>query len=416
MSWEKEIRGSLLTIGDEILHGDIPNGNAHHIASELRAGGFRLQRIFTVGDREDEIASVLLQCLSDSQFVIVSGGLGPTDDDRTNAGVSRALGIPLVHDEAYLDRLRGRLVERGRPWTQEVAKLTEMPRGAVKTGRDMAGYFLEHEKVPCYFLPGVPYEMRHLMARFVLPDLQKRFPWKPAYVKRVLRFQSVFESEIGHRIKQVDLEQWGVEVGYYPQVREVWVTLLAFGQDVRDVGMRVDEAERKVLEKLGRENFSGYKDDSMEKVVGDRLIDKGWAMAVAESCTGGLVAERITSIAGASAYFDRGFVTYSNEAKTALLGVPVDLLDKYGAVSEPVAEAMARGAQERAGVDVSLAVTGIAGPTGGSAEKPVGTVYMACVVPGGAQTIKHRFRGDRDTIRRYAAQAALELLWRSLCP
>lgn len=416
MSWGTEILGSLLTVGDEILHGDIPNGNAHHIASVLRNRGFRLQHIFTVGDREDEIAEMLRHCMSRSQFVIVSGGLGPTDDDRTNAAVSRALGLPLVHDADYLDWLRERFAERGRPWTEEAAKLTEMPMGAKKIGREMAGYFLEHANLPCYFLPGVPHEMRDLMAHFVLPDLERRFPQRPVYVKKVLRFQDMFESEIGHRLREVDLARWNVEVGYYPQIREIWVTLLAAGKNPDEVRGRVAGAEAMILEKLGRRNLSGFEEDPLEKVVGVQLLQKGWKMAVAESCTGGLVAQRITSVDGASQYFDRGFVTYSNEAKSSLLGVPDALLERHGAVSEPVAESMARGARERAQVDVALGVTGIAGPTGGSREKPVGTVFMACATATSLQGEKHLFHGDRDTIRQYAAQAALELLWRTLCP
>ncbi len=416
MNSSREVLGSLLTIGDEILQGDIPNGNAHHIAAELREKGFRLQHIFTVGDREEEIAEMLLHCTNRSHFVIVSGGLGPTEDDRTNAAVSRAFGVPLIHDSVYVKWLKDELADRGRPWTEEAEKLSELPQGALKIGQEMAGYFLEQENVPCYFLPGVPHEMKYLMARFVLADLEKRFPQRPHYVKRVLRFQDVFESEIGHRLKQVDVEAWNLEVGYYPQLREVWVALGATADDPGEARMRLAEGEMVVLERLGREKMSGYKDDPLEKVVGRQLLQKSWKMAVAESCTGGLVAQRITSVSGASRYFDRGFVTYSNEAKMALLGLPQELLQAHGAVSGPVAQAMAQGAMEKARVEIALGITGIAGPTGGSRDKPVGTVYMACATAHDSRVEKHQFHGDRETIRQVAGQAALQLLWRSLCP
>ncbi len=410
-----EVVGSLLTIGDEILQGDIPNGNAHHIALKLREKGFQLQHIFTVGDREEVIAEMLLHCMKRSRFVIVSGGLGPTEDDRTNAAVSRALGLPLLHDSQYLGWLKDRFSNRGRPWTREAEKLTELPQGAVKIGREMAGHFLEHENVPCYFLPGVPHEMKDLMARFVLPHLEKKFPRRPYHVKRVLRFQDVFESEVGHELKQVDVDAWNLDVGYYPQVREVWVSLSASSHDPAEALMRVNEGERKVLERLGRHKMSGYGDDPLEKVVGRQLLQKNWKMAAAESCTGGLVAQRITSVSGSSGYFDRGFVTYSNEAKKTLLGVPGELLEVHGAVSGPVALAMAQGVREKAGVDIGVGITGIAGPTGGSAEKPVGTVFMACATADDSRVEKHLFQGDRETIRQFAGQAALQLLWRMLC-
>lgn len=414
MSAKNETVGSLLTIGDEILCGDIANGNAHHIASKLHDKGFRLDGVFAVGDREEDIGRMLLQCMGRSDFLIVTGGLGPTDDDRTNAAVSATLGLELTLDAGYLEWLREQLARRGHQWTPEVEKLAELPVGALKLGIQSAGYFLEHGGLPCYFLPGVPYEMRDLMQRYVLPDLERRFPKRPCTVKRILRLQELFESEIGHRLKQADLIARGVEVGYYPQVREIWLKLSTTADNRQEAVARVDMAEKEVLDRIGRHHFSGYEDNPLEKLVGIQLMQRNWKLALAESCTGGLISRQITSISGSSDYFDRGFVTYSNQAKMELLGVSAEILEAHGAVSGQTAEAMARGARTRAPVDIALAVTGIAGPTGGSPQKPVGTVFMACAFPDDCTVEQHLFHGDRDTIQQMAAHAALVLLWKVL--
>ncbi len=409
-----EIIGTLLTVGDEILLGDIPNGNAHHIAIELRAHGFRLGRIVTVGDSEDAIVELLCQCIGLSSFLIVTGGLGPTDDDRTNAAVSKAFKRPLVTNSDYAGRLRKRLAEFGLKSSSEVERMAELPEGAVKIGLDMAGFFLLHEKVPCYFLPGVPNEMKYLLAQVVIPDLEYRFPRRCSYLKHVLRVQGLMEVEVNNRLRKLDSERIGVEIGYLPQGRENWVTIFATAPDEKQCRVLVERAQEKIISLLGASHISGHNDDCLEKVIGPPLRERGWRLAIAESCTGGLLSGKITAIAGASDYLDRAFVTYSNQSKSELLGVPAELIDAYGAVSEQVAVAMARGVLKAAGVDVAVAITGIAGPTGGTPEKPVGTVYIACSGPERELVERYQFGGSRAEIQESAAQAALVLLWRLL--
>ena len=219
----RSITGSLITIGDEILFGDIPNGNAHHIALQLRSRGFRLERMITVGDTEEEIIKTLTQSHRESEFMIITGGLGPTDDDRTNDAVSRAFNRKLLLDPGYTQWLKDRLAKRGRSWSEEVEKMAHIPEGATKVGVGMAGYFLEHQKVPCYFLPGVPHEMKTLLAEFVIPDLEERFPERLVQVKEIVRIQGFFESELNRRIKTLDLAQFGVEIGYLPHDAEVQI-------------------------------------------------------------------------------------------------------------------------------------------------------------------------------------------------
>lgn len=410
----REVVGALLTIGDEILLGDIPNGNAHHIAAELRARGFRLSKIMTLGDGEEAIIRSLGECTEGSDFVIVTGGLGPTDDDRTCAAVSRAFHRPLVVDVGYTQWLTERMTQYGLPWNDHVARMGQLPTGAVKIGRDMAGFFIEHRDRPWYFLPGVPHEMRILLAEVVIPGLEDRFPDRPTYVKHILRVQDLTESQVNQRLHDLPSQALGVELGYLPQLAENWITLFAAGEDEAGARRTIDKAVQEIIPRIGSEYISGQNDDCLEKVIGRQLRLRNWTLAVAESCTGGLVSRKITAIAGASDYLDRAFITYSNRAKSELLKVPEELLRQHGAVSEPVARSMAVGARTESRADVSLAITGIAGPGGGSREKPVGTVFVGCATLQRTVVKKHLFDGTREHIQEMAALAALVLLWRTL--
>jgi nicotinamide-nucleotide amidase len=408
------VTGSLITIGDEILLGDIINGNARHIAAELRGCGFLLDRIITVGDIEDDIVEYLGKCLEGSNFVIVTGGLGPTDDDRTCAAVSKAMQRPLICNRDYAQWLREHLGQAGLGWTKEVERMAELPEGAVKLGMDSAGFSLIHKDIPCYFLPGVPEEVKLLLEKMVIPDLEARFPNRCAYLKHIIRIQGMPEAQINQKLRSLEPDQ-DVEIGYYPQQGENWVSIFATGKDgqeCRDIMMR---AKDKVVALIGERHISGHNDDCLEKVIGRLLRERCWRLVLAESCTGGLLSRKITAVSGASDYLDRGFVTYSNRAKQELLGVPEKLLSGCGAVSSEVARAMAQGAARNAGAEVAIAITGVAGPTGGSKEKPVGTVFIACVTPEGQRVKKYSFGAQpREQIQESSAQAALAMLWELL--
>ncbi len=412
----QDVRGSLLTIGDEILLGDILNTNAHHIAGALRAHGFRLAKVVVVEDAEEAIAFQLEQLTAESRFVIVTGGLGPTDDDRTKSAVARAFSVPMAVNEADLKHLMARVEARGGTWSESLGRLAELPQGATRLapGRPMAGFLLEHRGVPCYFLPGVPHEMETLLAEVVLPDLGRRFPHRPVCRKRILRIQGLMESEINERLKAFDPSMHGIKLGYLPQTGENWVTLLASSCDEHEADKLLQKAEEKLTALLGEAHVIGRDEETLESIVGAMLRDRGWKLAVAESCTGGLLAARIVAVAGASDYFDRGLVTYSNQAKRDLLGVPEELLKEYGAVSRPVCEAMVLGVRRHCGADAALAVTGIAGPSGGSAEKPVGTVFIGCSLQARVMVERHQFYGTRRLIQEQSVQEALALLWRML--
>lgn len=411
---QREVIGTLITIGDEILLGDIPNGNAHYIARTLREKGFRLRSIVTIGDTEDDIVDMLNRSLQNSDFLVITGGLGPTEDDRTIAAVTRAFDLSLTADRDYRERLQTHLAQKNLPWSDELNKLTSLPEGSVKIGIGMAGFFLDNQDIPCYFLPGVPAEMQQLLAEEVIPDMEVRFPQRPVYIKHVLRVQGLPESSIGNLLKDLSFRDIGIDIGYLPQGNENWVTLLATAESREEADARLHQVQTQIIDRLGAEHVSGLNDEALEKVVGAQLLDRKWKMATAESCTGGLLSRKITTVPGASDYFERGLVTYSNEAKMELLGVPAGLIQEHGAVSEPVARAMVEGARMKAKVDVALAVTGIAGPSGGSPEKPVGTVFIACSTVRQTKVERHLFVGTRQAVQEQSAQAALVLLWRML--
>jgi len=412
----EEIIGSLITIGDEILSGHIGDSNAHYIASELHLNGFRLANIVTVGDQEKAIRRSLLEAVGQAHFIICTGGLGPTDDDRTVAAVADALERPLMRNAGYARLLRAHLAQRGVPWSDAIERMTLLPKGAEKLGRDVtaAGFFLEHWNTPCYFLPGVPSEMHMFMEEHVLPDLLRRFPTRPLYRKRILRVQGLPESLINERLEDLDSADLQVEIGYLPQTAENWVTLLATAEDTGAAEELLQRADQEVVRCLGADTVSGRDDEALEVVVGRLLRVHSWKLAVAESCTGGLLAERITAVPGASDYMDRGLVTYSNAAKVDLLGVPPEILANHGAVSHEVAKAMAEGARSRARVDIAVAITGVAGPSGGTPGKPVGTVFVACATASRTLVLQHRFSGNRRQIQEKSAQATLVLLWKQL--
>jgi nicotinamide-nucleotide amidase len=256
--------------------------------------------------------------------------------------------------------------------------------------------------------------MEHLLEEAVIPDLETRFPNRCAYLKHIVRVQGLPEIEVNSRLRGFDPGREGVDIGYYPHGRENWVSIFASAPDEGACRALIKSAEDKIIALIGAGHISGHNDDCLEKVIGRCLRGCGWRLALAESCTGGLLSRRITAVAGASDYLDRGYVTYSNRAKTELLGVSEELLRTHGAVSEPVALAMAGGALSRAGVEIAVSITGIAGPTGGSPEKPVGTVYIACVAPTRKVVEKYSFGGTREQIQESATQAALVMIWKLL--
>jgi nicotinamide-nucleotide amidase len=410
-----QIYAELITVGDELLSGRTVNNNAAHIGHHLRLANFQLRWITVVGDRQDDIAAALLRAIKRAYFVIITGGLGPTTDDRTNPAVARALKRPLRRDQKSWQVISSHLEAHNLSMTPAIAKMADLPQGAERIDmvRPRAGYYLGDTEKPLFFLPGVPGEMADMLADFVLPTLKKRFPQETVIRSHSLRLIGLRESEIAQRLEVLEKELPTVAFGYYPRFPENLLTLTVQDSTLTAADSTLAEVVQAVRHQLGLYVY-GDGDNTLEMVVGRLLNERGYSLALAESCTGGLIGHLLTNVPGSSAYFDRSMVTYSEAAKVSHLFVSPDLISRYGVVSLEVAEAMVRGLQRQSKADIALSVTGIAGPTGGTEEKPVGTVFLALLCEKGLHTERLHFGGDRQKIKLAAAYAALDRLRRAM--
>ena len=364
------IHAELITVGDELLSGRTVNNNAAHIGHHLRLADFHLRWITVVGDREDDIVEALLRAMKRADFVIITGGLGPTTDDRTNAAVARALNRPLRRDPKSWQVISTHLEAHNLSMTPAIAKMADLPEGAERIDlvRPRAGYYMGDTEKPLFFLPGVPGEMADMLVDFVLPTLKNRFPQETVIRSHALRLIGLRESEIAQRLEALEKKHPTVAFGYFPRFPENLLTLTVQDSTLSVANSTLEQAVQAVRNLLGLYVY-GEGDNTLEMVVGRLLIEKGYSLALAESCTGGLIAHLLTNVPGSSAYFDRSVVAYSEAAKISHLFVSPDLIIRYGVVSVKVAEAMVRGVQRESKADIALSITGIAGPTGGTEEK-----------------------------------------------
>jgi nicotinamide-nucleotide amidase len=409
------MKGEIIAIGDELLAGRVPNTTSLFAARRFFEAGYVIRKMSIVGDHPESIEEGLVQAMQKADFVIVTGGLGPTSDDLTTEVTSHILGRRLVFHNGIKERIEKYFQAKGEKPCEEYLKLAWLPEGATlldETGK-AAGYFLEHEGKFLCFLPGVPEQMQDLLDRKVLPYLATK--WRPFVFTRqeVIKTFGLVESEINARCADLEEIYPGLKIGYYPDVPEVHVTLTFSGETMSETGAVLSGAKAELEARLYPHVF-GYRDDTMEKVVGDLLRAGNLTLSVAESCTGGLIGHRLTSVPGSSDYFERGVITYSNLSKVELLNVSEETLAAFGAVSARVAEQMALGVKEKSRTDIGLSVTGIAGPAGGTPEKPVGTVYIGLAVPGNTVAHHFLFRGTREMIQKVAAETALDGLRRYL--
>ena len=404
--------GEIIAIGDEILSGRVLNTTSHFTAGVLTREGYPISRITTVGDEPEEIEDVLLSALERSEFVVISGGLGPTADDVTNEAVARALGLRLVPNHEMTESFKES--SSSYPMSEnELKKLTHLPQGAEALDPSIraAGYVLVHRGVPLFFLPGVPEQLRHHVINQVVPRLRRLLPRALAVRHKLFKVFGRAETELSRLLEAKDLGP--VRLGYYPVHPEVHVSLTVQGKDEEEVDGAFHRAVRAVRGLLG-EDLVAEDSEELEDVLGALLTERGARLAVAESCTGGRISSRITRVPGASEWFEQGAVTYSNRSKSLWLGVSPETIRRCGAVSRETAEAMALGVREAAGADYGISVTGIAGPGGGTARKPVGTVFIGLAAPEGSAVKRLRLSGTRHQIQSEAAEAALDLLRRHL--
>ena len=407
--------GEIILTGNELITGQVADVNAQYAGRRLHESGLAVQCISILGDGAPLFGEVLHRALGRSRFIIITGGLGPTDDDMTVAQAADVLNLKLVQDEAMLARMRRRLDERGFPWEPQYGKMALMPAGAtiLDTGRSACGFSLKHQDVWLFFLPGVPGEMRHLFESAVLPVLTAMAGSTGHLEQRCLRLFGKMELEVQQAVHALKEHLEGIEIGFYPNFPEIHLSLTARGPKKAKLTEQMDRFVAALSREMG-EVLLGVDGAPLEEVVGRYLRGKGQTLAVAESCSGGLICHRLTNISGSSDYFQGGVVTYSNHAKMDLLRVPADTLEQKGAVSSATAAAMAEGVMKLFHADLGLAVTGIAGPTGGTPAKPVGLVFMGLADKNGVITREHHFPGDRDMVKTLTAENALDWLRRKL--
>lgn len=405
----------LVTVGTELLLGLTVDTNGAEIARVLSAHGVRIVRRTAVADRPDDIREAVADALTRTGAVITTGGLGPTRDDITKHAVAGLFGAPLRFDEAVWRHLLERFRRLGRAPAPSNRAQAEVPEGAtVLTNRwgTAPGLWLAGDPGLVIMLPGVPQEMRKLLEHEVAPRLAERASGD-VIRSLVVRTTGIPESTLAERMGEIEREVAPLTLAYLPGLRGVDLRLSAWDLSPGEADARLRAAAELLIARAG-EHAYGKDDTDLAAVVLDRLRRRGLHLGTAESCTGGLVGVRLTEVSGSSDVYRGGVVAYSNELKTSLLGVPPALIEAHGAVSEAVVRAMAEGALSRLGVDVALAVTGIAGPGGGSAEKPVGTVWLGLASAGTTEARGALFVGTRHEIRVRAAQAALFLAARNL--
>lgn len=407
---------AIVATGDELITGAVVDENSAWISDRLRALGAKTVLHLGVGDELPEILDALRLAGQRAEQVIVTGGLGPTEDDLNREAAGRLAGVKLVIAEPTLHRLEDIFRMIGREMTANNRKQAELPEGAILIPNPVGtapGFELTAGPATYYFLPGVPRECRLMMEDTVLPRIEKAAGGKTVFRQGLFRTFGMTESMLSQKLCEMPLPA-GVRLGYRAIFPEIQLKLYAEAGSEAAAQKALATAAAGVRARVGEVIYS-EDGRSLEEVVLDLFRERKLTLAVAESCTGGLVAKRLTDVPGSSDVFDRGYVTYSNRAKTEMLGVPAELLEKHGAVSAEAARAMAKGAREKSGADLALAITGIAGPSGGTADKPVGTVHLALADREGLWDNRFLFRrAERSFTRELTAQAGLEIIRRRI--
>ncbi len=410
------MKATIVTIGDEILIGQILDTNSRYISRALNANGITVKERTSIGDNRTQIIDTLDRALAESQVVIITGGLGPTKDDITKHTLCDYFGSTLRYDEVEAEHIRKMLearniafndLNRGQAMVPECCTVLHNAHGTAP------GMWFEREGCVVVSLPGVPFEMQHLIDEEVMPRLRERFALREIVHRTMITF-GIAESILAERIAAWEeaLPQY-IRLAYLPAPNMVRLRLSAYEVEGKEVRHEIDSLFES-LRSIIPNNIVGFEDASVEELVHNTLIERGQTLAVAESCTGGAIASKFTAQAGASAYFLCGVVSYSNEAKSEVLGVDMSDIAQYGAVSEQVAIAMARGVKGVSHSDFAISTTGIAGPTGGSEAKPVGTVWIGIATPDRCFAVRKNCGTDRSQIIARATAYAIAMLHEEL--
>lgn len=409
----------IIAVGSEMLTPFRQDTNSLYLTEKLNSLGVEVAFKTIVGDTLKDIVRVTTSALARADILILSGGLGPTEDDLTREAVAETLGLQLRRDPEIVRTIERRFTEHGWKMSSNNIKQADVIAGAAvlpnpngtAPGQWIGGRSDGKEKI-VVLLPGPPHELKALFEGAVLERLRSKVP-KQFIAARVLKIVGLGESACDARVAPIYKRFTDVDTTILAAPGEIQLHLRTRGQTEDAADKRLDELVELVEEELG-DNVYSDNGDSLEQIVSYFLQMRDATLAVAESCTGGLVAERLTSVSGSSRYFIGGAVVYSNQLKTELAEVPADLIDVYGAVSEQVARALAEGIRNKCGTTLGLGVTGVAGPTGGTAEKPVGLVFHALAGENGTEVVKRNFPGDRRRIRWSASQQALDMVRRKL--
>lgn len=408
----------ILSTGDEIRVGSIVDTNSAYIAQMLESNGLQVLRHTCVGDDMDALVSVLKEISTRSDVAVVTGGLGPTQDDLTSEAAARASGVSLFLDAMALTAIENRFRARKRPMPSSNRKQAMFPEGADCIANPLGtapGFLLKIERCTFFFLPGVPSEMQRMMAAEVLPRIfrMEGHSRTVSMVKTLSSF-GITEAETGERLEAVSSEFPDIKIGLRAEFPVIQVKLYLRAENDRAAEKRAREAARRVVERLGKHVFS-VDGLSMEAQVGALLRQKQATVAAAESCTGGLISDWLTNVAGSSDYFLFSGITYSNEAKIKILNVSPETLAEFGAVHEETAKEMAEGVRRAVGATYGISTSGIAGPTGGTTDKPVGTVCIGLAGPRSAKGVRYQFPyTDRLRNKKIFAMTALNLLRKEL--
>lgn len=410
------MQAELIMVGTELLLGEVVDTNATFLARNLADLGIDVFYKSTVGDNFERVSGVLLQALGRSDVMIISGGLGPTDDDLTREIVSQITGRPLVVDEGVLGDIEDWFAQR---YSHSAMPAHNRKQALFPSGSQIIpnpvgtapGFCLEKDGKMIIALPGVPQELQAMFSASVAPVLKQRNSGQ-VLVTRNLHFVGIGESSLEELLADLLSEQTNPTLALYASGGTVRVRM-AMKADTQEAGLELISPLEQEIRLRTKDYLYGTDGESLEQVVAQILLDRQLKLALAESCTGGLIGHRLTSVPGSSGFLNRGYVVYSNQAKMEDLGVKQTTLNRFGAVSEQTAREMAEGARLRAGADFGLAVTGIAGPGGGTPAKPVGLVYISLASSGDTIVQQHLWKGTREQIKNRTALMALRLLWQA---
>ena len=412
----KEVLAEIITIGDEILFGHITDTNSQWISDALSNSGIRTVRKTSVGDDEEKITTAISEAEQRAQIILITGGLGPTNDDITKKTLAKYFNSPLILNHQALEDVTEFFRKRGRELSELNKTQALLPDGCTcirnETGTAPGMWFEKNGKV-IISMPGVPFEMRAMMTGKVIPLIKEKFH-PPFIVHKEIKTVGIGESYLSEMIKSWEENLPScIKLAYLPSNSEVKLRLTASGDNQNQLKKEIEE-QIDSLKKSAGSYIYGYDQDTLPKVMGDILRDRSLTIAIAESCTGGLISYLITSIPGSSDYFTGGLVAYSNDIKQNILGVKGQTINQYGAVSEETVKEMAEGIRKKFNTDIGLASTGIAGPGGGTSEKPVGTVWIGLADKKKTIVKKLSLGNDREINMRLAAISVLNLLRESL--